>query len=70
MGRNSYQTCLKIVESLRNAGYEKEATISLVVEHIEMVAGFDTRVKRKYLQLLRKWGFVKNKSNKVFELCA
>jgi len=59
MGRNSYQTCLLILQQLKARGFQSEVPISEVVKVIRVVAGADERTIEKYSHLLEEFGLLK-----------
>lgn len=68
MARTTYDTCGAIMINLQGRGFEKEATRRDVINAIIQVAGETRATRDRYMNALKKHGFVKQVSGGMFTL--
>jgi len=68
MARTTYDTCGSIMINLQGKGLEKEATRRDVMDAIIQVAGETRTTRDRYMNALKKHGFIKQAAGGSFTL--
>jgi len=68
MARTTYDTCSSIMINLQGRGLENEATRREVMEAIIQVAGETRATRDRYMNALKKHGFIKQAGGGAFTL--
>jgi len=68
MARTTYDTCSSIMINLQGKGLENEATRRDVMDAIIQVAGETRATRDRYMNALKKHGFIKQASGGAFTL--
>jgi len=68
MARNTYDTCRAIMIDLQGRGFEDEASRKDVIHSVMTVAGETKATRDRYMNALKKYGFILQRGAKGFDL--